>query len=1331
MTRGTIMHAARRWALVGALLLSLFGWAAEPAPPWKRLLQGADARKAELLEKQIARGTTEGKWAEARKAANDLVALRQQKQGKDHWETVNARWLADTLKTVAESSSEKQRQYAGIQPLPARADALEIAGKHADALLLRQRVLAVCRDILGDRHPFTAVSHINLASHQVRRGKHAAAEASCRKALAIQLEVLGEEHPETATCLNNLGTSCQGQGKHAEAERHFRKALAIRRNLLGEEHAHTAQTWLNLAISQESQFRYAEAEPCFRKALAIRRKLLGEEHADTATSHLGLALNLHAQARYGPAEAACRQALAIYRKARGEESLPTAHAYLSLAAIQDAQGQYANAEVGNRKALAIRRKLLGEEHPHTADCYGNLASCLTNQARHTEAESANRKALAIRRKVLGEEHPETVMSLNNLAASLHAQGKYGEAEAGFREALAIRRKLFGEEHPATASSYNDLSGNLSAQGKHAEAEAGFRKALVIRRKLLGEEHADTAHGYVNLATCLNDQGRYAEAEAGLLQALAINKKVLGAKHPETARSHNNLAANQIAQGKFVEAEASCRQALAICVEVLGEHHPHTATCWNNLASNLKGQRRYADAEESSRKALAIFRKALGEDHPLTANTRGNLGVYQREQGKYAEAEETLRQALASNRKTVGEEHPRTFRNYYHLALNQRARGKYADAEELATKASDLFTRIRLRIAATGLARAAVTSQRSPLPLLAALLARNGKYAAAWQRLEESLGRGTGDDLAARLKRPAAERQRQAELVAQLRLLDAQLQRLAGIRKPTAAHKEQREQLLLRQLRTQDALVKFSRELEEKYGPVAGQVLDVAAVQKALPADGAYLAWLDLEGEHWAVLLKARGGPAWVRLPGSGPGRAWVKADDELPRKVRDALVSADGDVQPLARKLRVQRLAPLADHLEGIRQLIVLPSAEMDGVPVEVIAEGFTVSYALSASLFAHQKEQPRSKNSGLVALGDPVFRGPDQSALPLPPGGLLVTVVVPRSPGALAGLKSGDVLLRYDDTALEAVTDLRKAIAAAGRVGSVKVWRLPPGATKAKELTLRVQSGKLGVLLAPQPARRALLAQRRSDALLAARDGTDWQPLPGTRYEVSALKKLFAGDRPTVLLDSDASETRLAELAKDGTLGRARFVHLATHGQARADRPLASRIILARDRLAEGQRGELSAEQVLTGWELRAELVTLSACQTGLGKHERGEGFVGFAQALHLTGARSVCLSRWSVNDLSTALLMERFYQNLLGKRPGLKAPLGKAAALAEAKQWLRTLPRAAALKRAEAIGAGVERAPGAKELPRVKVPSGPKDEPPYAHPYYWAGFVLVGDRS
>jgi CHAT domain-containing protein len=562
------------------------------------------------------------------------------------------------------------------------------------------------------------------------------------------------------------------------------------------------------------------------------------------------------------------------------------------------------------------------------------------------------------------------------------------------------------------------------------------------------------------------------------------------------------------------------------------------------------------------------------------------------------------------------------------------------------------------------------------------------------------------------------------LAVRLRQIEDQLQKLARDKGP--AFEEQRERLLAEQLRAQDALAELDRALEKKHGPVAGQVLPLAALQKALPADGAYLGWLDVGGEHWAVLLRAGGAPVWVRLPGSGAKDAWTKADEALPATLHKALRTGVGDWRPLAARLRGQRLAPLGEHLKGVRHLVVLPSAVMDGTPVEVIAEGMTVSYASSASLFAHQKGLARSKSAGLVALGDPIFRAANQPELPLPPGGVLLRAVLPRSPAALSGLRSGDVLLKYGEAALTEQADLQRAIAASEELTPVRVWRLE--GAKAKELTLRVPAGRLGVVAASDPAPKALAAQRKADALLAARN-RDWQRLPGTRYEVSALAKLFAKDRPTVLLDSDASAARLTELAASGTLGKARYVHLATHGEARWDRPLASRLVLAQDRLGAEQRGELLAEQVLADWELSAELVTLSACQSGLGKHEKGEGFIGFAQALQLAGARSVCLSLWSVNDLSTALLMERLYQNLLGKRAGLKAPLGKAAALAEAKQWLRTLSRPEALKRAEAIGAGLERGPGARELPRLGVPAGPAEEPPYAHPYFWAGFILVGD--
>lgn len=100
---------------------------------------------------------------------------------------------------------------------------------------------------------------------------------------------------------------------------------------------------------------------------------------------------------------------------------------------------------------------------------------------------------------------------------------------------------------------------------------------------------------------------------------------------------------------------------------------------------------------------------------------------------------------------------------------------------------------------------------------------------------------------------------------------------------------------------------------------------------------------------------------------------------------------------------------------------------------------------------------------------------------------------------------------------------------------------------------------------------------------------------------------------------------------------------------------------------------GLVTAEEVSQGWKLDADLVTLSACETAIGHHT--EGNVGFAQALLRVGARSVVVSRWRVSDRATALLMQRFYENLLDtpKDRGTYPPLPRARALQEAKIWLR----------------------------------------------------------
>ena len=192
---------------------------------------------------------------------------------------------------------------------------------------------------------------------------------------------------------------------------------------------------------------------------------------------------------------------------------------------------------------------------------------------------------------------------------------------------------------------------------------------------------------------------------------------------------------------------------------------------------------------------------------------------------------------------------------------------------------------------------------------------------------------------------------------------------------------------------------------------------------------------------------------------------------------------------------------------------------------------------------------------------------------------------------------------------------------------------------------------------------------------------GAKLDPLPEAEDEVKALGRYYGAARSKVYVGAEAREDRAKAEA-----GQARILHLATHGTLNNAAPMYSHLVLAPG--AKNEDGLLEAWELMQ-MDLKAELVVLSACETARGRYGEGEGVIGLTWALFVAGAPATIVSQWNVESASTRDLMLSFHRHL---RAPSKAEMTKAEALRQAALRL--------LKSAET-----------------------------SHPFYWAGFVLVGD--
>jgi len=1269
-----------------------------PKPP---TLPEDVARQVEELEKRIEELKQKGALGpdtqaqeqaldEAVRLAEQVVKLRTVAgQPADWYEVADARQLVETLKHTRGLPNADRTQWAAAAVRDSERSALRRRGEYKRATGVARSQLAIYRRLFPGDHPDVAGYLHNVAfAIVVEGGSRAEAEPLSCEALAMHQRLFPGDHPGVAQILSNLATVLRARGALAEAEALFRDALAMRQRLFRGDHPDVAQGLNNLAVVLDDRGALAEAESLYREALAMEKRLFLGDHPDVANG-----LN-------------------------------------NLAYVLQVRGALAEAEPLFREALAMRQRLFPADHPDVAISLNNLADLLRVRGALAEAELLSRGALAMKKRLFLGDHPAVALGLNNLAVVLHDRGALAESESLYRDALAMRQRLFPADHPDVAISLNNLAGILRARGALAEAELLVRDTLAMRQRLFPGDHPDVATSLNNLALILYDRGALAQAEP------------------------------------------LCRDALAMLQRLHHEDHPYVATNLIHLATILKDRGALAEAEPHYRNALAMYRRLFPGDHPYVASSLSNLAGVLKDRGALARAEPLDREAFEMSERLRAQ-----------IIGGEQERAAFAAKLRLSARAhvyANLLAQLHrdaeaLGILERGRARAALDLlERSGRDLVAEATALGDTERS--QRLAEAQAseQGTQIDLNS-AEALLAGRRKERDALEKRDDLDAEAKA-----RQSAAYDQQIAALVDEVKQKRQALTQAGGTvLNELRGLFpAGQALTTEEILSGLAPDEAIVSfgW----SEDSVLVATATSGKTGAAIVAKDKEAA--KRLSELAGQVRTALAnrpSAGSDLDPaVTRELATTLLPePVRAAIADAHRLVVLPDGPLNDIPLEVLAEAEpslaladkTIVYAPSATVYLDRVKRGRAlagkAADSVLVLGDPVFdRGREK---PTYPGqGVLIAAAVEGGNAAKAGLKRGDVLLRYDEQTLDEQTPLPKAIGAvneaiqkgdrpADQAVKITYWR------DGQEAQAELPPGKLGVQVRPgNPAdglRSMALLDRGFDAVAAQANALDQvrlfggalPPLPGTRREAEAIAALFqhagagrvadsatpSGPTVRLLLDEQATLANLTEQAPG-----VRYLHLATHGlMGSAERPYDASLALTQPQEPTPEDiGFLRLQDLISKWAGRlneCELVVLSACDTQRGVRQ-GDSVMSLPLGFFFAGAPTVVASLWKVDDTATALLMQRFYENLVGSSHGATqprshegepgAPMSKAEALRAAKLWLRNLTADEALALAAQLPGSQDRGT-VREGPATEEPS--SADHPYAAPYYWAAFILLGD--
>jgi CHAT domain-containing protein/tetratricopeptide (TPR) repeat protein len=987
--------------------------------------------------------------------------------------------------------------------------------------------------------------------------------------------------------------------------------------------------------------RFADAERTARALLRHVERRYGKESIEAAEILDLLASAMRRAGKVGDPETRdfCERAVRIKERILGPESLGTAKSLTELGLLFLNRGEFDESRRVLTRALDSRERLLGQKDTLVASSLKFLAVVESGAGRDSVAEPLLMRAIEIERAKRAPDDPVLGQSLNMLASLAFQQGDCARAGPLFEEVLDIYRAAYGPDDPKLSEPLHNLGAVYAELGDGTRALRYMEQALDLRVRTFGRDHWLVASTLGNIGNVLENLGEPDSARARFEEALEIQKRTLGADHPDVAWTLTRLGRLDLRAGRISDAYAHLTRAVDIITRRLGPRHPALSWTLQALAQVEERKGDFTAARRSFERAVAIPEEAYGPSHPDRILSLNSYAAFLARAGDSTRAfEMALRSAdariaqLRTITRGLAEQQALTYLGFgapgLDLAIELAARG--VDGPNGVRRAWDALIRSRTLVL---------------------------------------------DEMATR-QRIVATSSGDSSLAATIRTVDEARRRYAGLLvrgvqgADVAAFRTSLD-------RAQASMERAERALAAASGPFrteeARSRIGLDEVVAALPAGAGLVSFAVCDtgsaASYVAFVQPPYAPPALLPLGRTADIDAqierWILGIASAPAKDRGA-AARRAEVSSRRRGAVVRRKIwePVAALLGPIARVFIVPEGEVYRVNLaalpmqsaEYLVETGPLLHVLTSERDLALVPSDQAEGTGLLALGGPSF-------------------------------------------------DLVEAREGAVGLGRARVaGSTSPASTRG--------AGARGPLPACPDFRDVRFG-----------------PLPGSVREAKEIAAIWPDSASVLLLTGpNAGESELRRLAHGW-----RVIHLATHGffldgahcvlaqgargigglstgggereQARARRPDApgpsghplrlSGLALAganlRDEAESSDRdGILTAEEVASLDLAGTEWVVLSACDTGVGRVQVGEGVLGLRRAFRIAGARTVVMSLWAVEDQTTRHWMGALYQARFGRR------LGTAEAVRDADLSVLREQRAQARS---------------------------------TNPFFWAGFVASGD--